>query len=142
MSLNLTLFTESLNPPIEITPLKSPDACSQLWVQESKKLLFFVPAEGSANAHVTQDGAGNARREAIRRRMAAGTLLLKYALALAFLLYLSLLRDSVVRWRGSRIAVPGYGKSECGGKRKCERRGEKSPEIHFCFPFHAGNRKR
>ena len=57
----------------------------KLWIDEAEQLSFIVFAERSAYAHVAQNGSRYARREAIRRRVAARTVLLEYALAFILL---------------------------------------------------------
>jgi hypothetical protein len=113
-----------------------------LWVEEVKDVFFLALAEGSANAHVADDGAGYARRKALRRIVAARAVLLEYALAV--ILGLSLLLLSGRAFRGCiclRIV-------QCYGQRKGRGRGEQegcdheAHRFHGYFPFQAGNRKR
>ncbi|AXC11258.1 hypothetical protein ACPOL_1922 [Acidisarcina polymorpha] len=56
-----------------------------LRIQEAKQLLFIMLAKRCANSHVAQDRTGDARRKAVRRCVAAGTILSEDAVSVIIL---------------------------------------------------------
>ena len=99
-------------------------------------------AERSAHAHVTHNGAGYARREAFRRRVAAGTVLLEYALALILLLGGLFCIGGCPGWSGDRRAALLCANRERGNRNQDKDTAQPKLRVHHRFPFQAGTRKR
>ena len=66
--------------------------------------VFIVLAQRGANAHVSNDGAGNTRRKPLGRNVAAGAVLLEDAFAIILRLT-ALIPSRVFVWLGLRHAL-------------------------------------
>jgi hypothetical protein len=56
--------------------------CTWSWVEEAKQFFFLVPAQGSPDSHVANDGARDPWRKPFGSVVAARALLLEDALTL------------------------------------------------------------
>lgn len=110
---------------IEITLCNPPPragTCNLLWIEKPKQVFFVLLAEGGSNAHVLDDGAGDAGRKALRCVVAAGTILLEDQAAFVVML-LQRLRSgmSLTFLRGQGFDV-GRPLRECGRRQDSENR--------------------